>query len=430
MSAQDEPNSLLHNNSEPPPRKKKWWLAVLLAAGLCILLALPLLHKPPMAAGFPGGPPGGGPPAGGPPGGAGKGKPGAGPSAASAATSVTAAQVEAGPMNIYLDALGTVTPLQTVNVYSQVSGRLDAVHYREGQMVRKGDPLVEIDPRPYEAQLKQAQGTLTRDRALVDQARANLKRYQEALKENAIAEQTVADEEATLKQNEGTVQNDEGTVEYDQVQLSYCRIAAPISGRIGLRLVDPGNTIFSGSSSTIATITQLNPITVVFSIAEDHLGQLQQQLSKRKALQVDLFDRGQLNKLTTGKLLTLDNQVDTSTGTVRLRAEFDNAKNQLFPNQFVNARLVVDTLQQAHLIPTVAVQYNGQQAFVYVVKADKTAALTKITVLGSAQSKSAVDGLEVGDTVVTSNFDRIQDGAAVSVAAEGAMGGGMAGPPA
>jgi multidrug efflux system membrane fusion protein len=332
-------------------------------------------------------------------------------------------------MDIYLDALGTVTPLQTVNVYSQVSGSLLSVHYREGQIVRKGDLLVEIDPRPYEAQLKQAQGALARDRATLRQARIDLKRYQDALKENAIAEQTVSDEESTVQQDEGTVQNDEGTVEYDQVELSYCHIASPIAGRIGLRLVDPGNTIFSGSSSTIATITQLNPITVVFSIAEDHLNQLQEKLNKRKALEVDLFDRAQTTKLATGKLLTLDNQVDTSTGTVRLRAEFDNSKNQLFPNQFVNAKLVVDTLPQAKLIPTVAVQYNGQQAFVYVVKPDKTVALTKISVLGSEQSKSAIGGLSVGDTVVTSNFDRIQDGSTVTTATGGSPMAGMGGPP-
>jgi multidrug efflux system membrane fusion protein len=347
---------------------------------------------------------------------------------ANTATLVNVAQVETGPMDIYLDALGTVTPLQTVNVYSLVSGKLLSVHYREGQFVQQGDLLAEIDPRPYEAQLKQAQGTLARDRAVLEQAHADLKRYQDALQENAIAAQTVTDEEAAVHQDEGTVQNDEGTVEYDQVQLSYCHITAPISGRIGLRLVDAGNVIFSGSSTTIATITELNPITVVFSIAEDHLTQLQDQLNKRKALQVDLFDRAGTTKLISGKLLTLDNQVDTSTGTVRLRAEFDNAKNQLFPNQFVNARLVVDTLPQARLVPTVAIQYNGQQAFVYLVKPDKAVALTKVTVLGSEQSNSAVQGLSAGDTVVTSNFDRIQDGSSVTVATVGSPEAGMGGP--
>lgn len=390
-------------------RKRKFWLASLLAIVICVALALPLLHKSTVAPG-----------AGGP-----RGTPNSG-----SATSVTVAKVESGQMNIYLDALGTVTPLQTVNVYSQVSGVLLSVHYREGQIVHKGELLAEIDPRPFEAQLKQARGNLARDRAMLQQAKLNLKRYQDALKENAIAEQTVSDQEATVQQDEGTVQNDEGTVEYDEVQLGYCHIIAPISGRIGLRLVDPGNTIFSGSSNTIATITQLDPITVVFSVAEDHLSQIQMQLSKRNDLQVDLYDRSQANKLTSGKLLSLDNKVDTSTGTVRLRAQFNNAKGELFPNQFVNARLVVDTLPQARLIPTVAIQYNGQQAFVYVVKPNNTVSITNIAVLGSEQNRSAIQGLNVGDTVVTSNFDRIQDGASVTFSGTTSQAAGLPGPPA
>jgi multidrug efflux system membrane fusion protein len=404
-----------HNSNEqdqPPvaPRKRRFWLAALLALAICVALALPLLHKQAVAAGpfGPGGPPGAG---------------GGMKAGSSSAVSVTAAKVESGQMNVYLDALGTVTPLQTVNVYSQASGVLLAVHYREGQIVHKGELLAEIDPRPLQAQLKQAQGNLARDRATLQQAKLNLKRYQDALKENAIAEQTVSDQEATVQQDEGTVQNDEGTVEYDEVQLGYTRIVAPINGRIGLRLVDPGNTIFSGSSSTIATITQLDPITVVFSVAEDHLGQIQKQLNKRSDLQVDLYDRAQTSKLTTGQLLSLDNQVDTSTGTVRLRAQFSNAKNELFPNQFVNARLVVDKLDQARLIPTVAIQYNGQQAFVYVVKANSTVAIQNVSVLGSEQSRSAIEGLNVGDTVVTSNFDRLQDGATVAQSGAGSAAG-------
>jgi multidrug efflux system membrane fusion protein len=263
---------------------------------------------------------------------------------------------------------------------------------------------------------------------MLQQAKLNLKRYQDALKDNAVAEQTVSDQEATVQQDEGSVQNDEGTVEYDEVQLSYCHVTAPISGRIGLRLVDPGNTIFSGNSNTIATITQLDPITVVFSVAEDHLTQLQKQLSKHTDLQVDLYDRSLADKLTSGRLLSLDNQVDTSTGTVRLRAQFNNAKGQLFPNQFVNARLIVDTLAQARLIPTVAIQYNGQQAFVYIVKANNTVAIQNVSVVGSEGNRSAIEGLNVGDAVVTTNFDRLQDGAAVSVSGAGSP-AGFPGPP-
>jgi len=209
-------------------------------------------------------------------------------------------------------------------------------------------------------------------------------------------------------------------VQYYKVQLSYCHIVAPITGRIGLRLVDPGNTIFSGSGSTIATITQLNPITAVFSIAEDHMPAVQKRIgAQRGGLRVDVLDRSQANKLATGKLLTFDNQVDTSTGTVRMRAQFDNAGGQLFPNQFVNARLEVDRLNDALLISTSAIQYNGQQAFVYTVDGTKKAHLKNITVVNTEGAKSAIEGLDVDETIVTTNFDRIQDGATVSIAGEG-----------
>ncbi|MDE1176340.1 MAG: efflux RND transporter periplasmic adaptor subunit [Edaphobacter sp.] len=339
-----------------------------------------------------------------------------GPGGASG-TSVTTEKIQSGTMDIYLDALGTVTPLQTVNVYSQVSGRVLAVNYREGQIIQKGQSLVEVDPRPLQAQLQQSEGSLARDRAALEQDRINLKRYQDAYAEKAVSEQTVFDQQAAVRQAEGTVQNDEGSVQYYKVQLSYCHIVAPITGRIGLRLIDPGNTIFSGSSSTIATITQLNPITAVFSIAEDHMPQVQKQIiAQKQSLPVDLYDRSQETKLATGQLLTFDNQVDTSTGTVRLRAKFDNASNTLFPNQFVNARLQVNRLKNAKLISTAAIQYNGQQAFVYVVQPDSTVKLTNIAVTNSEQSKSAIEGLNVGDTVITSNFDRVQDGAKVTVA--------------
>jgi multidrug efflux system membrane fusion protein len=391
------------------------WLAWVLGLLVCGILVIPLLLPTPRA----GMPPGMGP--GGPPGtgagGSGKSiKPSSVLAASDASTSVTARKVQSGHMEIFLDALGTVTPLATVNVYSQVSGRVLAVNYREGQMVRKGQVLVEIDPRPSEAQVQQARGSLARDQATLDQARVNLQRYQEALKDHAIAEQTVFDQSATVKEYEGTVANDVGLVQYDEVELSYCHVVAPITGRIGLRLVDNGNTIFSGSSTTIATITQLNPITAVFSVAEDHLAKIQEKTGRgHGALTVVLYDRSQTNKLTTGKLLTLDNQVDTSTGTVRLRAQFDNATGSLYPNQFVNARLQVDTLENAKLLPTVAVQYNGQQAFVYVLKQDSTVALRNITVINTEGDQSATDGLNVGETVVTSNFDRLTDGSKVTV---------------
>lgn len=385
--------------ASPPetPRKKRHWLAWLLVIVVVGLLLLPLLHKsaPPMRFG---------PPMGG--------------------TSVNVEQVQSGNMAIFLDALGTVTPVATVNVYSQVSGRVLKVYYREGQIVRKGEPLVEIDPQPLQAQLEQAQGSLTRDNATLEQDRTNLKRYQDAYAQKAVPQQTVFDQQAAVQQAEGSVRNDEGQVNYYKVQLAYCHIISPITGRIGLRLIDAGNTIFSGSGSTIATITQIDPITAVFSIAEDHLSEVKKQMALQKAaLLVDLYDRSLTEKIATGKLLTTDNQVDTSTGTVRLRALINNANGALFPNQFVNARLEVSQLRNAKIVSTPAIQYNGQQAFVYQLDSENKAHIHNITVVNTEGAKSAIDGLSVGDRVVTSNFDRIQDGSTVTIAGSGGPGG-------
>lgn len=393
------------------PRRKKKWLAWILALLVCGVLLLPLFHRAklaPLAMG-PGGPGGPGP-------------------MSSGNAEVNVAKATPGSMNIYLDALGTITPQNTVNVYSLVSGRVLSVNYREGQMVQKDQLLAEIDPQPFQAQLKQAMGTLNRDQALLEQARIDLNRYQDALKENAIAQQTVFDEEQTVKQYQGTVENDQGVVDYDKVQLAYCRITAPMAGRIGLRLIDPGNTVFAGSTSTIAVITQLNPITVVFSIPEDRVPQVQHRVAQGETLKVDLYDRTEASKLATGTLLTLDNAVDTTTGTVKLRALFANPTGSLFPNQFVNARLRVDTLQNAILVPTISIQYNGQQAFVYRVGSNNIVSIQNVALVNSEQGQSAVQGLKAGDTVVTSNFDRVEDGAPVTIAGAGPAGAGMAGP--
>lgn len=393
------------------PRRKKKWLAWILALLVCGVLLLPLFHRAklaPLAMG-PGGPGGPGP-------------------MSSGNAEVNVAKATPGSMNIYLDALGTITPQNTVNVYSLVSGRVLSVNYREGQMVQKDQLLAEIDPQPFQAQLKQAMGTLNRDQAFLEQARIDLNRYQDALKENAIAQQTVFDEEQTVKQYQGTVENDQGVVDYDKVQLAYCRITAPMAGRIGLRLIDPGNTVFAGSTSTIAVITQLNPITVVFSIPEDRVPQVQHRVAQGETLKVDLYDRTEASKLATGTLLTLDNAVDTTTGTVKLRALFANPTGSLFPNQFVNARLRVDTLQNAILVPTISIQYNGQQAFVYRVGSNNIVSIQNVALVNSEQGQSAVQGLKAGDTVVTSNFDRVEDGAPVTIAGAGPAGAGMAGP--
>lgn len=336
---------------------------------------------------------------------------------------ITVGDSNTGNIAIYDDALGTVTPVFTVTVYSQVTGRVMAVHYREGEIVHKGQSLVEIDPRPYQATLTQALGTLKRDQGVLAEDRIDLARYQEAFSKNAIARQQLEDQQQTVEQDQGTVITDQGTVDYDRVQLAYCHITAPITGRVGLRLVDPGNTVFSGTGSTLVVITQLQPITVVFNVSEDDLPQVQNQLKSHHALEVDAFDRSNDKKLDTGKLTSLDNQIDTATGTLKFRATFNNKGGILFPNQFVNARLLVKTLQNTVLIPSAAVQHNGTAAFVYVVKPNQTVAVQPIKTLTSNEQVTAVQGVGPNIDLATSGFDRLENGAKVQIRGNGQRGG-------
>ena len=327
---------------------------------------------------------------------------------------ITTATSKSGSIGVYINALGTVTPVYTVTVTSRVDGQVMSVNYREGQMVQKGDLLVEIDSRPYEAALKQAEGTLAHDEALLNEARIDLNRYQEAFNRNAIAKQQLDDQNQTVLQYEGSVKTDQGNVDNAKVNLIYTRITAPITGRVGLRLVDPGNIVYASANTSLVVITQLQPITVIFSIAEDYLPQVQKQLKSGHTMSVDAFDRDQTTKLASGSLLTLDNQIDTSTGTLKLKAIFQNSDLALFPNQFVNARLLVDTQQNATLIPVAAIQRNSKGAFVYEINSD-TAKLQNVTVGTTDGSTSAVTGLEPNVEVATTGFDKLQDGAKVAV---------------
>lgn len=331
---------------------------------------------------------------------------------------ITVGSARTGNISIYNDSLGTVTPVYTVTLYPQVTGRVMAVNYREGQLVRKGQPMVEIDPRPYEANLLQAQGTLKRDQGVLAQAQIDLARYQSAYAQNAIAKQQLDDQQQIVEQDKGTVQSDEGTVAFDRVQLAYCHIVSPISGRVGLRLVDPGNTVFSGANTTLAVVTQLAPITVVFSVSEDNLPQIQDQLHHGRGLPVDAFDRSNDRKLATGTLHSLDNLIDTATGTVKFRADFTNANLQLFPNQFVNARLLVKTLENVVLVPSAAVQHNGTAAFVYTVNPNNTVSVKPLTILTSNENDTAVTGIPGDATLATSGFDRLEPNAQVLVRGE------------
>jgi membrane fusion protein, multidrug efflux system len=327
---------------------------------------------------------------------------------------ITSATAQKGNIGVYLDAIGTVTPVYTDSITSQVNGLVVAVHYTEGQRVRKGDPLVDIDPRPYQATLLQTQGALERDENLLAQAQMDLARYRAAWELNGIAKQTLDDQEKLVLQDEGTVKNDQGTVQYAQVQLGFCHITAPIAGRVGLRLVDPGNVVVGDGSVTLVVITQLEPITVIFTIAEDSLGQVVARLNAKARLPVDAFDRTAQTKISRGVLLTLDNQIDTTTGTVKGRALFANTNDALFPNQFVNTRLLVNTLQGVTLIPSSAIQQNGQASFVYLIQnnyAHQRSVKPGVTDRGLTQ----VEGINPGDVVANSSFDKLQDNVKVVI---------------
>ena len=351
----------------------------------------------------------------------------AGGDAASRPVMVTTAAAHQGDIGIYLNALGTVTPVYTVTVTSRVQGQITQVYYHEGQMVRKGDPLVEIDPRPYQAALTQVEGQLAHDQAVLTEAKIDLERYQQALNRNAIAKQQFDDQQQVVLQDEGTVKNDEGQLANAKVNLVYTHITAPIEGRVGLRLVDPGNIVQANSSTALVVITQLQPITVIFSIAEDSLSQIQQQLRKGKKLTVDAFDREGSTKLASGTLLSLDNVIDPTTGTLKLKAIFDNKDGALFASQFVNVKLLVDTLQNVTLIPTPAIQRNAQGAYVYVIKSDQTASMRTITPGTTDGSVTVVQGLEPQEVVAVNGFDKILDGAKVTVRTPGKASGGASG---
>ena len=341
--------------------------------------------------------------------------------AKAAGITISTATAQKGDIGVYLEAIGTVTPVYTDSITSQVTGLVIAVHFNEGQMVKKGDPLIDIDPRPFRATLLQAQGALERDQNVLAQAEMDAQRYRDAWASKAIAKQILDDQEKLVLQERGTVKNDEGTVQYDQVQLDFCHITAPISGRMGLRLVDPGNVVQSSGTVTLAVITQMQPITVIFTIPEDSLGSVQAGMRKKAGLSTDAFDRTAQKKIASGKLLTLDNQIDTTTGTVKGRAVFDNKNIALFPNQFVNTRLLVDTLKGVTLIPASAIQQNGQASFVYVIQ-DNVAHQRSIKPGVTDSGNTQVDGINPGNVVANSGFDKLQDNSKVVVSNKPASG--------
>ncbi|WP_240162283.1 MdtA/MuxA family multidrug efflux RND transporter periplasmic adaptor subunit [Glaciimonas sp. PAMC28666] len=356
-----------------------------------------------------------------------RGGPGAG--GANSVMPVGVASATVSDVHIYLSGLGSVTPESTATVKSRVDGQLMKLHFKEGQMVKAGDLLAELDPRPYQVLVTQAEGQLGHDTALLKAAQIDLKRYQTLLAQDSIASQLVDTQAALVKQYGGTVQSDQGTLDNARLQLLYSRVTAPISGRLGLRQVDLGNIVHASDANGIVIITQLQPITAIFSVPEDNIPSVMKQIQAGKTLPTQAWDRAQANNLASGQFLTIDNQVDATTGTVKLKAVFPNADFALFPSQFVNVRMLLDTLSGATVIPSAAIQRGSSGNFVYVVKADKTVTIRAVTVGPvEGQNTSIAKGITAGEIVVVDGIDKLREGAKVEPVMRGA-GGALADAP-
>jgi len=383
-------------SSQPPvPRKRKLWIwfVVFLFVGLIFYFSL-RHHDQGQGAQPTGG--------------------GGGRHAFSGPVALSTVTATKGDIGVYLDAIGTVTALYTDSITAQVTGVITSVHYKEGQLVHKGDPLIDIDARQYEAQVLEAQGALERDQNLLAQAEMDLQRYKDAWAKNAIPRQTLEDQEKIVLQDQGTVKLDEGTLHYNQVQVAYCHITAPISGRVGLRLVDPGNLVTANATTSLVVITETQPITVVATISEDSLSEVLAQPHHGINLPLDAWDRMNQQKLSQGKVISFDNQIDTTTGTVKVRGLFANKNGELYPNEFVNTRLLVKTLHNQILLPSSAIQHNGNVAFVYVIQNDQANMRTVKTGVTDG-GKTVVQGVNEGEVVANTSFEKLQNGSKVTI---------------
>ena len=374
------------------PRKSHWWvwLIVIAVVGVAAYFAVPRLIGAFTATGS------------------------TAQSAASRVVPVVSATARKGEMNIYLTGLGTVTAFNTVAVRSRVDGQITKVYFAEGQIVKKDDPLVEVDPRPFEAQLKEAQGQLARDQALKENAQRDLERYQSI--RSSVTQQQIDTQAALVKQYEGAVEVDQGQIESAKLQITYSHITAPLSGRIGLRLVDEGNIVHASDTTALAVITQLQPISVLFTLPEDQISQVFARPDHGQGLEIDAYNRDMTQVIATGSLLAIDNQVDPTTGTVRLKGEFQNEDAALFPNEFVNARLLVNTLRGVVIVPAAAVQRGpNDSTFVYVVRPDNTVELHDVVVGPTEGDQTVIEkGVTPGEVVVTDGVDKLQQGTKVA----------------
>jgi multidrug efflux system membrane fusion protein len=333
---------------------------------------------------------------------------------------VVAVAATKGNIGVYVTGLGAITPIYTVTVKSRVDGQLMNVHFKEGDLVHEGDPLIEIDPRPYQAVVVQIEGQLTRDQALLANARVDLSRYTTLLAQDAIPEQQLATQKALVTQYEGAIENDRGLLDAARLNVTYCHIASPITGIVGLRLVDPGNIVHAADTNGMLVVTQIQPISVIFTVSEDQLPPVLQKIHAGQKLGVEAWDREMKNKLATGSLSTIDNEIDQTTGTLKLRAIFSNSNRALFPNQFVNARLLEQEKTGVILLPSAAIQRNTNDTYVYLIKPDKTVTIRNIKVGTTEGDQSEItSGLSPGDTTVMTGVDKLQEGSKVAVTMAG-----------
>lgn len=385
-----------------PAAKGRWWLWI---AALAIVIALGVWYSRSKDSAEAQGPAGA--PAGGKGGRQGQGGPGQ-------VVPVVVATAQRGDLPVYFNGLGTVTAFNTVTVRSRVDGQIVKINFTEGQLVHQGDALVEIDPRPYQVQLEQAEGQLAKDQAQLRDVQVDYERYQLLFKEGVIPKQQVDTQQAQVGQYQGAIRADQGTIDSAKLQIVYSHVTAPITGRVGLRLVDMGNIVHASDTTGLLVITQLQPIAVIFSLPQDQLAQVLTKLHGKQQLPVEAYDRDDTTKIATGKLLTIDNQIDTTTGTYKLKAEFSNEKETLFPNQFVNTHLLVDTRRNLTIVPSPAIQRGPQGTYVYLAQKDNSVKIQPVTIaLSSGSSVGIATGLQPGDSVVVDGQDKLQDGSKI-----------------